>query len=195
MMQIKLGCYRVGNIWKSQQDIFKFLVSHFRIYHQMEIQDVYKLFYQGVYGSAHSMRSSTKEFEDELKEEFARVEKNSKQPLWESIHPEGKIMRIHLAAYKSKNKDIDQLSTLCIWTAEIADKEVESSENLSAAMDTFYKLCKSRKIPKFNPLDVAVYQRWLMENKFPAVHHSEIYHRKYDPHYRLIHRDFLPILF
>ncbi|KUK46310.1 MAG: hypothetical protein XD73_0805, partial [Anaerolinea thermophila] len=47
-MQIKLGCYRVGNIWKSQQDIFNFLVSHFRFYHQMEIQDVYKLFYQGV---------------------------------------------------------------------------------------------------------------------------------------------------
>ena len=195
MMQIKLGYYRVGNIWKSQQDIFKFLVSQFRIYHQMEIQDVYKLFYQGVYGSAHSMRSSTTEFEDELKKEFDLVEKYPTQPLWESIHPEGKIMRIHLAAYKARKKDIEQLTTLCIWTAEIAEKEVGNDENLIAAMDTFYKLCKSRKIPKFNPLDVAAYQRWLVENKFPPVHHSEIYHRKYDPHYRLIHRDFLPILF
>jgi hypothetical protein len=194
-MQIKLGCYRVGNIWKSQQDVFKLLVSHFRRYHLMEIQDVYKLFYQGVFGSAHALQSSTRTgFETVLQDEFERITEDKNQPLWESIHPEGKIVRVNLPAYKAHALDFSLLLTLCLWTAEISEKEKGGSENIANAFDTFYKLCKSRKIPKFDPVNVEKYQRWLVENKFPVVHHSEAYRMKYDPHYRLVHREFLSML-
>lgn len=193
-MQIKLGCYRVGNIWRSQQDVFKFLVSHFRRYHQMEIQDVYKLFYQGVFGSAHLMQSSLQDFEKQLHIEFDKTNENESQPIWESIHPEGKIVRVNLASYKSRKQPLDRLTTLCIWTAEVTEREIENTENLAAAMDTFYKLCKSRKIPKYDPQEVEKYQKWVIENRFPLVSHSDTYHLKYDPHYRLVHREFLSVL-
>jgi hypothetical protein len=193
-MQIKLGCYRVGNVWKSQQDIFKLLVSHFRRYHLMEIQDVYKMLYQGVFGSAHALQPSRPEFEIVLQDEFERVAADKNQPLWESIHPDGKIVRVNLPAYKAQALDFNLLLTLCIWTAEISEKERDGAENIAIAYTTFYKLCKSRKIPKFDPVEVEKYQRWLVENKYPSVHHSEVYRLKYDPHYRLVHREFLSML-
>ncbi len=193
-MQVKLGRYQVGNAWNSQQDIFKLLVSHFRRYHLMEAQDVYKLIYQGVCGSGHILQSSPDEFEAELEKEFAAVEGNNSQPLWESIHPEGKIVRVNLAAYKYQSQAIGRLSTLCLWTAEVSGSPEKNIENISIAMNTFYKLCKSRKIPKFTPMEIEKYQKWIEENKFPMVHHSEVYQTKYDPHYRLIHREFLSIL-
>ncbi|MHB8807358.1 MAG: hypothetical protein ACYC59_07240 [Anaerolineaceae bacterium] len=193
-MQVKLGRYQVGNAWKSQQDIFKLLVSHFRRYHLMEIQDIYKLIYQGVCGSGHILQSSPDEFEAELAREFAAVEANNSQPLWESIHPEGKIVRVNLAVYKNQSQKIERLSTLCLWTAEVSGSPEKNMENISIALNTFYKLCKSRKIPKFTPLEIEKYQKWVEENKFPTVHHSEVYQTNYDPHYRLMHREFLSIL-
>lgn len=80
-MQWKLGHYQVGNAWKSQQDMFRLLVTHFHRYQLMEIQDVYKLIYQGVCGSAHIMQSSPTDFEAELKREFATIAENKTQPL------------------------------------------------------------------------------------------------------------------
>jgi hypothetical protein len=193
-MQLKLGCYRVGNAWKSQQDVFKLLVSHFRRYHLMEIQDVYKLFYQGVFGPSHIMQASIADFETSLEQEFESLKENNTQPLWESIHPEGKIVRVNLAPYKFQSKGLERLSTLCIWTAEVSGQEEKNSENILVAFNTFYKLCKSRKIPKFNPLEIEKYQKWIIEHKFPMVHHSEVYQKNYDPHYRLVHREFLSLL-
>jgi hypothetical protein len=193
-MQVKLGRYQVGNAWKSQQDVFKLLVSHFRRYHLMEIQDVYKLIYQGVCGSAHIMQSQLAEFEAGLEEEFVSVEANNSQPLWESIHPEGKIVRVNLEAYKYQSQRIERLSTLCVWTAEVCGLPEKNIEDVPIALNTFYKLCKSRKIPKFDPLEIEKYQKWVVDNAFPVVHHSVVYQTTYHPHYRLVHRDFLSIL-
>jgi len=194
-MQWKLGAYQVGNAWRSQQDVFKLLVTHFRRYHLMEIQDVYKLIYQGVRGSSHILSSSPSDFEVNLRREFASVEANNSQPLWESIHPEGKIVRVNLAAYKYQSQKIERLSALCLWTAEISTSSEKDVEHISTAFNTFYKLCKSRKIPKFAPLEVEKYHKCVEENKYPVVHHSETYRTEYDPHYRLVHRDFLSVLF
>ena len=193
-MQWKLGHYQVGNAWKSQQDMFRLLVTHFHRYQLMEIQDVYKLIYQGVCGSAHIMESSPTEFETELKKEYASITGNEAQPLWETIHPEGKIVRLNLAAFKSQPQKIERLTALCIWTAEISHITDKNYENITIAFDTLYKLCKSRKIPKFTPEEIEEYHKWIVENSFPVVHHSETYQKNYDPHYRLVHRNFLSLL-
>jgi len=193
-MQWKLGHYQVGNAWKSQQDMFRLLVTHFHRYQLMELQDVYKLIYQGVCGSAHIMQSAPADFEAELEREFAAVDKNENQPLWETIHPEGKIIRLNLATYKSQSQQTDRLAALCIWTAEISCSAEKNYENISIAFDTLYKLCKSRKIPKFTPEAIAEYQKWIVDNSYPVVHHSDTYRKNYNPHYRLVHRKFLSIL-
>jgi hypothetical protein len=194
-MQWKLGTYQVGNAWRSQQDMFKLLVTHFRRYHLMEIQDVYKLIYQGVCGSSHILQSSSSNFEAALKQEFDGLGANNSLPLWESIHPEGKIVRVNLAAYKHQSHKIERLSTLCLWTAEVSASTKDNYDDISIALNTFYKLCKSRKIPKFTPLEIERYQKWVEENKFPMVHHSDVFQMNYTPHYRLVHREFLSILF
>jgi len=194
-MQWKLGTYQIGNAWRSQQDVFKLLVTHFRRYHLMEIQDVYKMIYQGICGSAHILSSSIADFESALEREFIELAGNSAMPLWESIHPEGKIVRVNLAAYKVQSMDVERLSALCLWTAEVSALTKDNYEDISIAFDTLYKMCKSRKIPKFTPSEIEQYQEWIEENHYPLVHHSDAYRLNYDPHYRLIHREFLSILF
>ncbi len=193
-MHLKLGSYRVGSVWKSQQDVFKFLVNHFRRYHQMQIQDVYKLFYQGILGPIKYAALSPGDVEKDLFQEFERVDEDKNQVLWQSAHPEGKIVRVNLNAYKAHQGSIGTLSTLCLWTAEIYRSVEPNAERLNDALDTFYKLCKSRKIPKYDPLDVEKYKAWVIANHYPLVDHSEVYIEKYQPHYRLIHREFLSIL-
>lgn len=189
-MAIRIGNMKVGNIWKSQADIFKLFVGHLHRYARMEIQDAYKLLYQGVLGLEHVV-ANIEEFEQALAKEYRQENPNSQEPLWESIHPEGEWVRVHLRPLKSRSEDASLLATLCIWSMELKHG---NKDDLKDGWGTLLKLCQSGRIRSFPTEEIETFHDFLKKNDFPAVHHTATFRELYRPAYRIMRRDFLSLL-
>ena len=176
-----------GDGWRSQTEILKLITSHINRYPLIQIQDVYKLLYQGTMGIDHFFPSS-QVFEERLFNEMGTVQADETLPLWEPIRPDGKVVRLNLAAYKAKTNDIAALATLGFWTADLFKG---NREDLKTAWNTFQRLCHTHRIQKFPPDELDQFHRQIEKNKYLPVHHSEVYRQAYKPAYRLISREFL----
>ena len=123
-MAVIIGDIKLGNLWRSHSEIFRLLVGHINRYPQMEIQDVYKLLYQGAMGSEHFL-DSFDEFEKDLVNEWDRIEQNDNIPIWENIRPDGQIVRFYLAPFKARGGQAARLLTLCYWSSTLLEGDIE----------------------------------------------------------------------
>ena len=179
-----------GDGWRSQTELLKLITSHFNRYPHIQIQDIYKLIYQGTMGVDHYLQNS-ETFEERLTTEMEKVQADGSLPLWEAIRPDGKLARLNLAACKAKTCDVAGLATLCYWTANLFRGNLE---DLKTAWNTFQRLCHSHRIQKFKLDEVDQFSRQIEKNKFLPMHHSDIYQQTYKPAYRLIGREFLAVI-
>ncbi len=189
-MAVIIGDLKFGNLWRSNSEVFKLLVTHANRYPLMSVQDVYKLLYQGAMGSEH-FQDSFKDFEDDLANEWQSVKADDSMPIWENIRPDGRIVRFYLAPFKAREGQITQLLTLSYWTTTLYEG---SLDNLKSSWETFGKICHDKKWTKFPIDEVDAFDNWLKRNQFPPVHHSESYRKAYQPSYRLLLREFLSVL-
>jgi hypothetical protein len=67
----------------------------------MEPCDLYKLIYQGVRGSEHLI-SSPEAFTERLVKEWRELDFADGDPLWESIRPDGNLLRLNLRPFKAR---------------------------------------------------------------------------------------------
>lgn len=189
-MAVIIGDLKFGNLWHSHSEVFKLLVTHANRYPMMGVQDIYKLLYQGAMGSEH-FQDSFVDFEDDLIAEWKDAALDDTIPVWENIRPDGQIVRFYLAPYKAREGQIGQLLALSYWTTTLYEGNLE---NLKSSWETFEKLCRDRKWLKFPIEEVEEFGRWLRRSQFPPVHHTELYRQTYQPSYRLLLREFLPVL-
>ena len=147
----------------------------------MEPRDIYKLLYQGVRGPEHLISSST--FIERLRAEWEFLDLAVGDPMWESIRPDGKLLRLNLRPYKSRQVGIDLLITPLLETAWLITGDLAK---LQSTWLSFTQLCEHEQLTNFNIPEVHRFNRWLEKMEFPAVHHSEPYRREYQPAYRLI---------
>lgn len=189
-MAIVIGNLRIGNLWKSQTEIFHLVISHVNRYPKMQVYDVYKMLYQGALGPAHAIQSASA-FESRLFDEMSKVQLDENVPLWENIRPDGAVVRINLAKFKAKTGDPVALSTICLWTASTFESDVE---DLHHAWNGFIAMCRENRMRKFALEEVEEFTSFLESNHFPPVHHSRIYQETYHPAYRLVRREFLAIV-
>jgi len=187
---INIGNVTIGNLWKSQTDLFNLLISHLNRYPAMEVQDVYTLIHQGAMGAGH-LSGDTVGFNERLIKEFEETEADEKQALWETIRPDGELVRVHIAALKARGGQPESLSTLCLWTASIFK---EAKEDLMDGWDTFQHLCRDNRLRKFPENEISEFTEWAEKNKYPSTRHSAAFRDAYHPHYRLVMREFLNIL-
>lgn len=189
-MAINIGSVTIGNLWKSQTELFNLLISHMNRYPAMEVQDVYTLISQGAMGAGHF---STDEggFEERLIREFEEAKADEKQALWETIRPDGELVRVHIAALKARAGKPQALSTLCLWTASIFEGD---KVDLMDGWDTFQHLCRDNRLRKFPEVEISEFTKWAQKNKYPSTRHSTAFRDAYHPHYRLVWREFLNIL-
>ncbi len=189
-MAFVVGNLKIGNIWKMQTEVFNLIISHFNRYPKMEIQDVYKLLYQGALGPEHII-DSQESFEARLKKELEEMEPLAGDiPLWENIRPDGELVRINLAPFRAKGGTEQNLATLCFWTASSFNGV---RNDLIDAWNTFGRICGDNRIRKFSSENYSTYSSFLEKNNYPAVSHSEIYRNSYHPAYRLVRREFLAL--
>lgn len=189
-MAFVVGNLKIGNIWKIQTEVFNLVISHFSRYPEMEVQDVYKLLYQGTMGPEHNI-GSQEAFISRLIKEFQETEASADGiPLWENMRPDGELVRMNLVPYRARGGTAQNLATLCFWTASSFEGK---QSDLIEAWETFGRICSENRIRKFTSEKFSKYQSFLEKHHFPAVSHSESYKIAYHPAYRLVRREFLSL--
>ena len=148
----------------------------------MQLQDVYKLLYQGVRGPEHLVTTPV-EFVARLRAEWTAVLADDTEPLLEHIRPDKGLARVNLRPCKARGGGVDTLAAACL---EAARYTWGTRDDLRQVWLAFVEICRGDPATAY-PLDeVAAFSRWLEEQDYPSVHHSERYRELYRPAYRLI---------
>jgi len=152
----------------------------------MQPRDVYKLLYQGVRGPEHIIASAAA-FTDRLVEEWEALDLPGNDPLWESIRPDGSLLRLNLRPFKAEGGRLDRLITACL---ETSCRTWGTQADLQQAWESFTEGGRERPLSGLALEDVKSFTSWLEANGFPPVHHSERYRVLYRPAYCLITASF-----
>lgn len=152
----------------------------------MEPRDVYKLLYQGVRGPEHSILSPAA-FTEQLSAEWESLELAVGDPLWESIRPDGSLLRLNLRPFKAEGGSLVNLIAACLKTGH---RRWGTQAELEVAWENFSTLCGEQSWPYMSLERVKTFTTWLEANGYPPVHHSEQYRSLYRPAYRLVAVEF-----
>ena len=158
------------------------LRSHFMRYPAMQIQDVYKLVHQAAMGNRHAAPdpSSAREW---LERELAEMGSGPVEPFVDPISADGEMIRVHLRPYLSSGGNIETLLDAFIHTANEFNGKTEALEvNWNSAVQT--QLWPATAMDKFIAM--------MRLQNYPVVHHSDGYHQKYKPAYRVVWRKYFP---
>jgi hypothetical protein len=156
----------------------------------MQVQDAYKLLYQGILGLEHLM-STHQEFTRHLQLEFDSISPDASQHLLEPVRADSTLFRLNLSAYKSLHQTAVPLVPLFLSTSEM---KAGTKANLKETWVNFTNLCDRGALSGFQILLVQQFSSWLEQVDYPAVHHSEVYCSEYHPSYRLISAQFIPLI-
>jgi hypothetical protein len=166
------------------------LKQHLGWYPMLEVQDVYKLLFQGVLGSEHLI-DSKEEFSRYLEQEYDALQMDASQVLFEPVRPDGMLFRINLRAYKARQLGLNRLVIPVIQTTQLIHG---TKSELKLSWGTFTQLCQQGYVRHFDIEDIVGFTHRLEESGFNAMHHSETYRRLYQPAYRLIFSGLIPLL-
>jgi hypothetical protein len=189
-MVLVIGQFKLGDPWRSPSEILNLIISHLHRYPLMEEKDVYVLLFQGTIGPKRLIYDDPK-FEEHLNEEFELTNPDETIPLWENLRPDGEIVRFNLAPYKARGGDAGTLSTICLWTHSSFKG---SLDDLKESWDTFKRLCQDGRLRKFDLEKLAKLDEWMVRQNYPPAQHSDAYSKAYRPAYRLVRREFLPLI-
>ena len=189
-MAINIGRVTIGNLWKSHTEVFNLIMRHLNRYPLMEVQDVYTLIYQGAMGATY-MLQDVENFEERLIQEFTEAQPDENQTLWETIRPDGQLIRVHIPALKARGGSAQKLATLSLWTTSIV---VGNQDDLMDGWETFQKVCAEKRLRQFDRMEIDNVTAWAEKNNYPSTRHTRVYREAYHPHYRLLRREFLQTL-
>jgi hypothetical protein len=166
---------------------FKTIIqSHVIRYPQIQIEDLYKLAHQAAMGSEHAVKD-IQSARDWLSNELINMGSISADPLFDEISPDGEILRIHLNPYIDHGGDTETLLQAFVRTAN----EYEGSlEKLKRYWTSVEQLADSSQI-NFQLDDLRNFIIKLDSKGYPAIHHSPKYENAYNPHYRVLARDYV----
>ncbi len=164
------------------------LLNEFREHPDATIQDLYKFIHQSSMGPGH-WKMDFNMAKRYLNSEIQTLRKDSSQPLYQFLSPDGELIRINLRPFIAMNGNIDSLAEAFVKTS---NEFIQSEKILKNNLDLFSQMVKDKKIP-FNTDSVHIYIQRMRENHYPAVHHSNIYEEKYLPSYRVVYRKYLPV--
>ncbi|MCK5848763.1 MAG: hypothetical protein KAH01_06155 [Caldisericia bacterium] len=163
------------------KDIERMLNHEHELYPQMELQDYYKVLYGSTMGPSHLLMNKEKA-EDEFMLEWKNVKSSSVKKLYDDISVRQQIVRLHLSACKYKG-----LSPSCVFNAV-----VETAKSIKENKLYFYEklneaFCVLKNpVFKFKKEDFISFRKFIEENNYPVLSHSERYRKMYEPHYRFI---------
>ena len=164
----------------------RIILGHVQRYPGLQPQDLYKLIYQAAMGCEHAVQDAA-EARSGLEKEVKGLRGGPKEPAKDPIAPDARIVRINLRPYFAERGDLERLFRAFIQTAS---KFVGSMESFRRYISYAEEMAVLGKLP----LSSNIVKRFFIKmetERFPAVHHSDIYRQSYRPAYRVVCGDFL----
>jgi hypothetical protein len=160
------------------------LQAHIERYPEMEIMDVYRLLHQAVFGAGRPVKSQKAEREW-LEREVEITRPETGQPILESVHPEGRIVRLHLRPYLAAKGDPRKLLDAYVDSSKIT---LGDAAQMSASWDIFRQMIQAGAPfgERFDARTALHFGRSHAAEAWPASHHSPTILRKYRPVYRVM---------
>ncbi|MCD4650469.1 MAG: hypothetical protein K8S56_01580 [Candidatus Cloacimonetes bacterium] len=156
--------------------------TEFEYHPEAELIDYYKLFFQGIFGPAHNIedRVSAKHY---LESELSSMT-DGYLPLCQEISEH--FARISLSVVNKGLLSVDELLELFIISSEVRCPAVEWKTEWQRVESILLEILPD----KFNSQRLEILEI-VNASKLVIPRHSEIFRRKYSPHYRVI---YLPLV-
>lgn len=171
----------------SEDRVAGLIKTHLERYPAAGILDVYKLLHQATFGPGHLI-ADKKAAREWLEHELSTNRPDPAEPLIESIHPDGEIVRLHLRPYLVYGGVAKPLLDAMVRSAA----QVKGDYGVMAARwQTFEALCEQGgpNAGRFDLREVRLLGQVRARELWPAVHHSPEYVNIYHPAYRVLTRD------
>lgn len=170
----------------SDERLADLIQTHLARYPAGTMMDVYKLLHQATFGPGHAI-TNKKLAREWLEHELALYEPDPGEPLVESIHPDGAIVRVHLRPYAAHSGDVKAMLNAFVRSAEqvTGDPAV-----MARRWDLFEALCKpgSPCCEQISMREAILFGRVRAQEGWPATHHSPQFNSAYHPVYRVMTR-------
>lgn len=150
------------------------IYQHLQTYPQMMLQDLVKLIYQNEFAGGHLIKDPQSSLEYLSSECKDLTPKDIS--LFEDIG--NNLVRINLVAVLNHKIDLDKVNDWFVLTANSHQGDLASFKNKLA-------LWTQLELP-FSKHELVQYLSEYARKGYPAVHHSQIYAKLYQPHYRVI---------
>jgi len=160
--------------------------THISRYPLSQAEDIYKLCHQASLGSEHAVKDSAAAREWLLRE-LSELGDPTPEQLLDEISADGAICRVHLYPYVVSGRDPEKLLEAFIQTAQ---NFKGSTSQLRRYMAAIVEMAQNSEIP-VKAEEVKSLSDEMQAEGFPPIHHSPIYVQAYNPHYRVIARQFL----
>ena len=161
--------------------------SHIDRYPLSQAEDLYKLCHQASLGSEHAVTDSAAAREWLLRE-LTELGDPTPEPFFDEISADGAILRVHLRPYVVSGRDPEMLLEAFIQTGR---NFKGSTSRLHRYMAAVVKMAQNTEIP-VKAEEVKPLFDEMKAAGCPPIHHSPTYVQAYNPHYRVIARQFLP---
>lgn len=102
--------------------------------------------------------------------------------IFEKIHPQDKIVRLHLEPLKKRGDDYEKIWSLVTESA----KEFEPDPKLRNYLINNLLTAPFLEKKGFSAQRIIKFREYISSQNFPVIHHSRAYKKAYKPHYRLI---------
>lgn len=149
-----------------------YIEKHLNKYPKMQIQDVIKLYLQGILGPAHLI-SDKDVITKRINDEYLLIENEQlNDEMIEKISDE--FIRVYIKPYYLKYKSFDNLVSAFI-----------KSSKVKVDVDLFIK-----EINKLKDEENKEFIETYLNSKNYLISHSKIYKENYNPHYVVIHLNY-----
>ncbi|MBL7995464.1 hypothetical protein JNM05_08830 [bacterium] len=150
---------------------------------KFEIQDAYKLMYQGNLGIDHIM-GDTAAAKEYLEYEISSIRESEfpDEPLIENISADGSIVRINLRPFERLGMNSGKLWRVMVYSTE---HYPQVAEKFLHAWALYVKLCEKRALA-FDIEKVRFFDEQMKANNYRSAHHSTEYVSSYKPAYRVV---------
>ena len=173
------------------------ILSHCRARPLMQLQDVYKLLYQAHMGIGHLVSgedSALASLEGEvagIKADQDATADAEAEPLWENISPKDAVGRVNLRPFERLGLNRRMLAQ---GLHTFSQRPPGNLDHLARDWGAVGDLVKRGSIP-FRLEDYEEFTSRIVQQEYPAMHHSRAYREAYKPAYRILSTELFHALF
>jgi len=134
---------KVGIRMTDNSELMNLIKVHLYLYKNVEIQDIYKLLFQGVFGAEHLLQD-VDSAKARLVEEWDQIQAEAQEPLQVPVSSDGSIVRVNLRRCKAEGIEVTD-----VWDAfyRSAHNSSASKDEFDKVWQSFYQLCFEKIAP------------------------------------------------